>query len=295
MILQSCVDAKPTEEDFKSCRESYSKQKEGVSLGQSFDEGIQLHYANFRIDSVSYGCLVLLIFNCPLFVYGLLLSFLQNEIWLMRMCMIARCCLCCVGIFLVNKVFLAKVHPDNKNRRAFCNYVRVVTSLSNFLIVSFSLVNGVEYAWRSSRGSCLDDQDNTRYGYLSNLGCNPSYEAGSTPTDSLIMLLFGNICLVAALRCHSYWASCLSYIIAAICTAIAAAVCRSPITSLPAMFFATYSIVIYNGMEMNSLLMFKAFLSFESTNRVKTAEMKHFIGNVAHDIKVISLQNCCIG
>jgi adenylate cyclase len=43
---------------------------------------------------------------------------------------------------------------------------------------------------------------------------------------------------------------------------------------------------VINGMENNNLMMFTTLLQLESTNRIKTTELKQFVGNVAHDLKV---------
>jgi hypothetical protein len=66
-----------------------------------------------------------------------------------------------------------------------------------------------------------------------------------------------------------------------------AALSPSPTQSIPAILLALLSILIYVSMENNTVMMFTALLELSSTSRVKTAELKQFVGNVAHDLKVI--------
>jgi hypothetical protein len=291
-LSSSSMSVLATEEDAKHCYNFANKEKERkfYSIALPFEGGIQLHYENFRIGRVSSGFVVLVIFCMLSFLRGLFISFTQYEsIWLVRIVLIMRNVVCWAGLYLSYKIFYARVKPDSASREEFGNYVSTVTNLSNFVIVVFALGNGLIYAWKSSLGSCVDVNDNRTHLKNSDLlhfDCNTGYEVGSTSTSSLIILLLGNIFLVATLRCHSYWAAAASYVVTAISVLAAAAVSRSPLISTPAVFVALYSICMYNSMESNSLTMFKALLDLESTNRVKTAELKHFIGNVAHDLKV---------
>jgi hypothetical protein len=52
---------------------------------------------------------------------------------------------------------------------------------------------------------------------------------------------------------------------------------------------AIFTILIYERLDQNSLLAFRLLLDLEKTNRIQTAELKNFIGNVAHDLKVLKL------
>ena len=102
----------------------------------------------------------------------------------------------------------------------------------------------------------------------------------------MIVLLIGNIFMVCILRSHSHWAAWVNYIITCISVFAAAALSNDTQTSGPVIFATLLTIIVYKDIEYNSLTVFKALLSLEFTNREKTTELKQFIGNVAHDLKV---------
>ena len=281
------MSVQPTEEDAKRCY-SFANKEQTTTLypsSQYFEDDVQRHYENFRINRVSFG-FALMAF-CASFnsLSGLYVAFYKYEdILLMRMAMIARNIVVCVAWYTSYKIFYAREHPANGEQ--FKKYVSTVTNLSNFLIISYALVNGIVCVWKSSLGSCLDENGDMRHTDYFQLDCNPAYEVRGTPSDIFILLFIGNIFMVATLRCHSFWAVWISYAVVAVSVYTGAALSLSALTSIPQIFFVTFSIILYNGMEHNSLTMFTALLELEATNRVKTAEMKHFIGNVAHDLQV---------
>jgi hypothetical protein len=289
------MNVQANEEDAKRCynfasfanKEKEIKVTKFYSIGQPFEEGVQLHYENFRIGRVSSGFVVLVIFCIISFLYTLFISFTDYEnIWIVRVGIIFRNVISWVGLFISYKIFYARVQPDCASREEFSKYVYTVTNLSNFLIVAFAVGNGLFFVWKSSLGSCLDVNGNLKNDDAFKLDCNTGYEVGYVPIASLIVLLFGNVFLVATLRCHSYWAALINYVVTVISVFVGVALSPSPLASTPAIFVSLYCIFVYNSMESNALTMFKALLDLESTNRVKTAELKHFIGNVAHDLKV---------
>jgi len=281
-----------TEEDAHFCSQFNNTRKNFISVGgSSFEEkGIQLYYENFRIEIVSSSVLLLILcLSSITFINGLASSLLNyNEIWLLRIALVIRILICCVGFYTYYKIFHLRVRPETSTKSDFHQYVSSVVNLSNFLIISLAVVNGFVYAWKSSLGSCLHVQDgsteviNNDYYFFN---CNSSYEIGSTPTDSMVVLLVGNILVISTLRSHSYWAMWTSYIVTLACVIAGAAVSRSPFTSSSTIFLAIMSIFVFNGMEFNNLTMFTALLELASTNRIKTTELKHFVGNVAHDLK----------
>ena len=145
------------------------------------------------------------------------------------------------------------------------------------------------HVWKASLGPCLvfdsegnQIETNDLYFY----DCNPSHSIGTTPTDTMIMLVFGNILCITTLRSHSYWAAWINYSVTVVSVVFAAALSRHPFIAFPEFSAALFSILVYNLMESNSISLFRTMLELEATNRVKTAELKHFIGNVAHDLKV---------
>ena len=290
-LPSSSVSVKPTEEDAEKCYTFANNMERGKFYHQSFEEGVKRHYENFRIERVSSGFTVMVAFGSINFSNTLYASLSKyDDIWLMRIVQMVRVIICCVGIYTNYKIFYGRVKPNTTaSREEFGNYVSTVTSLSNFIIIAFALVNGVAYAWRSSLGSCLVDGEaielRKNNDYFS-FDCNAGYEMGGTPGDSLLILLVGNLFLIATLRCHYYWAAFVSYVVTIVSVIVAAAVSPAPLTSSLIVLCSLYLISMYNDMENNSLTMFNALLALESTNRVKTTELKQFIGNVAHDLKV---------
>jgi hypothetical protein len=284
----------PTEEDALSSSNFMSNRntrKNFYNGGRSFEEeGVQFYYENFRIEIVSSSIIFILILSILNFIHGLAISFILYEgVWLMRAAMVIRNIICCVALYTFYKIFHMRVRPESSTREEFQRYVSSVVRLSNFVVIAFALVNGFVYAWKSSLGSCLTIEDN--HAVISNenyyyLNCNPSYEIGSTPTDAMVLLLVGNILIIATLRSHSYWAAWVSYAVTLVFVIVGAAVSQAPLTSTSTVFLALFSIFIYNGMENNTFTMFTALLELSSTSRIKTAELKQFVGNVAHDLKV---------
>ncbi len=121
---------------------------------------------------------------------------------------------------------------------------------------------------------------------------------GTSPSDFL-MLLLGNIFTITTLRCHSLYASRVSYIITCICTIAAAAVSPSPQQSFFNIVMSFMVLFIYQSFEDSTQTMFSALLDVETTKRKQTIQLKQFIGNVAHDMKVsyslpYKLLNCNI-
>jgi uncharacterized membrane protein len=291
----SPLSVKTTEED-AHCSTNFIKNLgtgKNLFTGRTFDEeGIQFYYENFRIEIVSSSTIFLFIMALAIFIHGLVITFIEYDTssWLMRTAMIIRCIIFIVALYVVYKIFYSRIRPESSTREEFHLYVSSVVRLSNLIVISFAFVNGFVCAWKSSLGSCLiieDNQasiDNDDYYFLN---CNTSYEIGSTPTEAMLLLLVGNILVIATLRCHSYWAAWVSYIATIMFVITGAALSPSPTQSIPAILLALLSILIYISMENNTVMMFTALLELSSTSRVKTAELKQFVGNVAHDLKVI--------
>jgi hypothetical protein len=211
----------------------------------------------------------------------------------MRIILILRLALSIVALFNYYNIFCGSVSPES-NRKDFHSYVNSVTNLSNFIVIAISLVNGAAYVWRSSLGSCLVFDSESQEYELDNsdpnfYDCNPSFETGGTPMNSMILLLVGNIFIIITLRCHSVWATRVNYIVMCISCVAAAALSPDGCQSLLVILSAFLSVIIYEGIEKNSLTVFKALLDLEATKRIQTRELKHFIGNVAHDLKVCSM------
>ena len=296
----SPLGVKPTEDDAENCSnfiDNINKGKNLFTAGHfSFEEkGIQYYYENFRIESVTSSSVAFIILLAMFsFVHGLVVSLTFYEgVWLMRAAMVIRNINCIVALYIAYKIFRLRVRPESSTREEFHRYVSSVVRLSNFVVISFALVNGFVYAWKSSLGSCLVVEDNrvtVNNDDFYFMNCNPSYEIGSTPTDSMVLLLVGNILIIATLRSHSYWAAWVTYLVTITFVIAGAALSPSPRQSVPSILLAFLSIFIYIGMENNTFMMFTALLELSSTSRVKTAELKQFVGNVAHDLKVCKYQ-----
>jgi hypothetical protein len=290
-----------TEEDARNCYRHRLTDQRGLPIAQkcfgskfSFeDEKISYHYENFRITNASKTHVVVVWLTLlVLFIYGFVVSFTaySNDLWVMRVLLTLRLLISLVAVFNYYTIFYAAV-PSDASQKLFRSYVSSVTNMSNFIIISIAVVNGIVYVWQSSLGSCMAVNKDTNIVELNHqdkyfYDCNPSYEIGGTPTNSMVLLLVGNIFVVITLRCHSCWAARISYYITCV-SAIAASVLAPDFgQSSLIIFSALLTVIIYECVEDNSLAMFTALLRLESTNRIQTSELKHFIGNVAHDLKV---------
>jgi hypothetical protein len=292
----SSLGVPPTEEDAHRCANFSNKGNNRMSFragSAPFDECIQLYYENFRIDITSFSIAIINSISFFSFVLGFVASFVSyNEVWVMKAAFFCRIVITLVGFVTLYKIFYARVRPENASREDFKKYVKSVVRLTNFLVISSAVVNGVVFAWISSLGSCLDvseDEAVFKNDRFLTMSCNPSYESGSTPYDAALLLMMGNLFVIGLLRSHSYWAACVNYVVTFACIIAGAVVSNNPIASSAAFCSAIFSLFLINGMEDNNLTMFIALLELESTNRVKTTELKQFVGNVAHDLKVIAL------
>jgi hypothetical protein len=302
MFLESSSDSsaslladKPTEEDARNCY-NFNKNKPTPANSFNFghhhsfeDENIQRHYGNFRITRVSRSVLVLWILYLLTNGVGLVKSFtMYTDIWVARIFLFCRIIIALVGVFNYFNIFHMRVHHD-ASRKDFHQYVSFVTNTSNFIIISIAMVNGLIYAWKSSLGSCLDVDESTNENHIEgqfSYDCNPSYEIGGTPTHSMMILIAGNIVLITTLPCHSLWAAWINYVVTCVSVITAAILSPDFFSSVSVILTALFTIAIYNGVEDNSITMFKTLLDLESTSRVQMRELKQFIGNVAHDLKV---------
>ena len=292
----SPLGVKPTEDDAENCSnfiDNINKGKNLFTAGHfSFEEkGIQYYYENFRIESVTSSSVAFIILLAMFsFVHGLVVSLTFYEgVWLMRAAMVIRNINCIVALYIAYKIFRLRVRPESSTREEFHRYVSSVVRLSNFVVISFALVNGFVYAWKSSLGSCLIIENNQVTVNNDNyyfMNCNPSYEVGSTPTEAMLTVLVGNILIIATLRSHSYWAAWVSYVVTLLSVITAAVVSPLPRQSGPVIIFALLLIPIYVSMEHSTVMMFTALLELSTMSRVKTTELKQFVGNVAHDLKV---------
>jgi hypothetical protein len=101
-----------------------------------------------------------------------------------------------------------------------------------------------------------------------------------------LCLLLTNLLVITTLRCHHFWAANVCCAITVISTIIAACLIPKPAQSAMAVLFAIMTIVIARGMERTTYTAFHTLLQGEMSKRNQASELKHFIGNVAHDLKV---------
>jgi hypothetical protein len=285
----------PTEEDAHRCASFANKDNKRMSFragSAPFDECIQLYYENFRIEIVSPSLTIIAFFSFLFFVYGCfvsLVSYEYEDVMVMKVVFFSRVVVSLVDFFTLYKIFYGRVYPETSSREDFKIYVKSIVRLSNFIVIATAVMNGVAFAWKSSLGSCLhfsEDGTATKNEEMYTLHCNPSYESGSPSYDTMLLLFAGNIFVIGLLRSHSYWAACVSYVVTLSCAIAGAVVSGVPVNSSSALFCSIFAIFLINGIESNTMTMFSALLELESTNRVKTTELKQFVGNVAHDLKV---------
>lgn len=263
------------------------------------NENIQRHYEHFRIRNISKKQAAVWIISIVLFTYYCidLFFFYERNLWFMRVVISLRLSFCILALYNLYKVSYGGVSHD-ADQKDFYSYVNSVTNISNFIVISFALANGASYVWLSSRGSCLVFNSNTGLyevddGDLYLYDCNPSFETGGTPLTPMLSLIVGNIFIVLVLRCHSSWAARISYFVACMAAIAAAFVSPDASQSFTVILVAFMSVFIYDGIENESLRVFEALLDLETSKRVQMREMKHFIGNVAHDLKVQKHVLCC--
>lgn len=277
-----------TEQDAINCNRFANRFKVKSSIFNFFnnpfeDPKVLLHYQYHRIKNNSlmhplYWIMTLLGHSHQLYVA----SMQYEDIWLMRMIVFSHVVLTLMWAYICNKVSSTTTPgPLDMSQEKFKDFVSTITNLSNIIVVMATLTNGLFYAWQSSLGPCLSHEHEVFH-----FGCNPSHCNGGTPTFPLVQLLFGNIFVVTTLRSHSPFALCLSYLLTCASVVIAAILSPDPIQSLNPILAGFCTIFIYNTMEDSSVAMFKALLELETNNRENVAEQKHFIGNVAHDLKV---------
>jgi hypothetical protein len=260
-----------------------------------FQGQVQLHYQNFRIGNVSWLHSVIWVSLFVLYFFGMYVTFTEYDegLWFMRIILSLRLAIAVMALFNFHSIFYSKVTHESSNKEEFRFFVNRVTALSNFIVVSVALVNGAAYMWTSSKGSCLYlDPQTLKYEVRNSdtyfYDCNSSFETGGTPVNSMVLLLLGNIFIVTTLPCHSSWAARINYFVTCFSCITAAALSPDPGQSTLIILSAFLSIVVYENIEANSLAVFKALLNLEYNKRVGVKELKHFIGNVAHDLKVPS-------
>lgn len=294
-----------TEEDALNCYNYYHKKvshksTQSTCFGNELifkDENVRWHYDNFRILNVSAYHSIIWFSQFLLYSFGLLVLFTEytHDLWFMRTIVSLRLIIVCIALFTYHKIFYkAKTHKygnDPALKQSFQRYVKDVTSLSNFIVIAISIVNGAAYVWKSSLGSCLYFDETTQKNEVKNsdtyyYDCNPHFETGGTPINSMVLLLIGNIFVIITLRCHSPWAARMNYFLTCAACIAAASLSPDPGLSTLVILSAFLTVVIYDGVESNSMAVFSALLDLESSKRVSTSELKHFIGNVAHDLKV---------
>jgi hypothetical protein len=270
-----------TEEDAKNC---YTKSPQYRDIYFS-DTNIQKYYEKFRIDSVTLWTivpwLVLSVFLVANALGGIfvIINNYPSEILLQKCLIIARIIVCI--LIILNCGLIMKGVKKNSSQADLFSYISLVTNLTNTIMVASSFVNAVVLISRSLLGDCGEHD----YDHIYYLDCNDSHEYGGMPQAPFLLLVMGNIFLVTTFKCHHYWAVLLSYFIVVVGCIASIAVSPNPVKSLVPGALTLFLFSFYRELETSTYFMFRTMLNLEANKRSQILEMKHFIGNVAHDLK----------
>jgi hypothetical protein len=282
-ILPLAAQSAPTKEDARHCYDSCSNAFE-----TSFaDANIQAHYENYRIQGLTVDILLLwtaimamLTADSTFGLYLLQTQYDAEDVIVVNIVLIGRVILGCMAMYVIFRI--SKALPADISLADLRQHTFVITSLTNAIIVGFSLVNGLMLCFQATKGSCEDAEE--QHGFYD---CNDSYETGGIPNGAVIYLFMTNIFIVTTLRCHHCWATRTSCVITILSIIVATFFTSKPVQSLLIILFACSIVVSARVLEKVSYTSFLAMLNLEMTKRDEAGELKHFIGNVAHDLKVL--------
>ena len=149
-------------------------------------------------------------------------------------------------------------------RQSTCIHWSRITFLINVMMIGFPVVNGLLLCWESSLETTDDHLRITSAFYL-------------------IVL---NLIMIITLRSFSYWALYMSCGLTVVASLGATILSVRHSEYIMVVVSAVATTVVAYAVERDTYTMFKALLNFEESKRLRSSEMKYFIGNVAHDMKV---------
>ena len=252
---------------------------------QFSNPSIQKYYEHYRIHLVTFGVVVvwLLVVACIIVTSSLSLFVLHTKydhpLPVVQVVMILRILLGCLALFVCYKI--SRGVPTDKTNGQFAVCSSCITKLTNALIIGFPLVNGLMLCWLASQGSC--EEASERHFFFN---CNTSYESGGVPNEAALFLITTNLFIISTLRCYSYWAILTCFVITIASTVVASLLSPNVSQSIVVVVAAFVTVIVGRGLEVNTYTMFKTLLDFQKIKRHQARELKHFIGNVAHDLRV---------
>eukprot|EP01038_Epipyxis_sp_PR26KG_P010192 gene10192-13710_t len=195
-------------------------------------------------------------------------------------------------VFICNPIFIAIMYAKCFEQKRFTsNFVAVIlkhqpflenlTMIGNAFIISLALLGRVE------NGQCKNDS------FVHIWSCNPEAESKALPNDTLFLLLCLPIVYSINLKAMRWLAVCTTWIFVVL--AVAASIVFGGLHnswSLLVMYIPISLLLIYENRRQYLEQFFtteKLQTALEDNERLeketRAAELRHMIGNVAHDLK----------
>jgi hypothetical protein len=250
------------------------------------DRNIQFHYEQFRVKCVTsdivimWLCVVAFVSVNSIGALYILATKYDSTLYIVQLVQVGRIALCLLAAFVCIKIVMGVSSAASKQEQH--RYTFLITKLTNIIIIGFPVVNGLMLCWRASKGPC-EDSDQISHTFH----CNESYESGGVPTSDAIFLLMFTTFNITTLRCHNYWAVQICYAVTIVSAAVSVYLTPEPMKSLILLLSSVMIVIIGRGLEINTFTLFSTLLNLETSQRNQTRELKQFIGNVAHDLKVL--------
>ena len=249
------------------------------------DDTVQREYENYRVRLVTRNSKIMWFFLGLLIVVDSLVNLISLHtednspvVNVYYVVLIARILLGLVSVVLSITLLRPRKAPVNigPEKPHACFQTRMIFVLTNVIIIGFQLVNGLLLCWHSYQGSCKS------------WNCRTTGEkSGDMTTASSFYFIVLYLLIISTLRCYSYWAICISCGITVAATVGAMFLSsQCPECLIMVLVAALSTCVATNCLECNTYALFNALLKFEISKRQQTKEMKYFVGNVAHDLKV---------
>ena len=182
------------------------------------------------------------------------------------------------------------MQKDHSQRKYLC--LLKPRTLGNLVILWRAVIGGLNLIRRCYNGPC-DSQD--KFHAL----CNPSHEVDQLPAVPLLIFVLGSFIMPIVFQCHSSWASSFSMMVTFGSVLVSMYFTNMPwilyVSVLGLLATAVVGVVDY---EYSTASSFTSYMGVEQAVREKLTaeneklsvtenanELRHFIGNVAHDLK----------
>jgi p-aminobenzoyl-glutamate transporter AbgT len=181
------------------------------------NENIQRCFESFQINGISK--LQVLVWVVYFLIYGIVLisSIVTGEESannFQKTCQGLRVIIIILALFNYYKIFIGRV-THKASQKEFHDYVNFVTKLSNFIVIAFAVVNGMDYVTRSNLGTCFVVNSETGERELGSplqlffFNCNPQVRVALFficivyIVHAVCLILISSL-LLCLLSCHIY-------------------------------------------------------------------------------------------